>query len=127
VPVPSDPQRLADGSFLVVDYETPGRVVRFTQSGRVLWSYGPAGGVGELRHPSIGVALPNGLVAVSDDLGNRVVIIDPTTDRIVWSYGQALPGSGPGRLYIPDGLDLLLPDGTMPLHFDLTPGTLSKR
>jgi len=119
VPVPSDPQRLSDGSYLVVDYETPGRVVQFTSGGRVVWSYGPSSGRGMLQHPSLGAPLPNGLVAVCDDYGHRVVLIDPKTDRIVWQYGrQNRPGRRGGLIRYPDGLDLLLPGGVIPLHVD---------
>ncbi len=119
VPVPSDPQRVNRGTFLVVDYQTPGRVVEFTRSGHVVWSYGPSSGRGMLQHPSLGAPLPNGLVAVCDDYGHRVVLIDPATDRIVWQYGeQNLPGRRVGRLSYPDGLDLLLPGGVTPLHVD---------
>lgn len=128
VAVPSDPQRLTDGTYLMVDYETPGRVVRFDNTGKVLWSFGPPTGPGELRNPSLGAPMPNGMVAVTDDFGNRVVIIDPTTNRIVWQYGvDGLAGTGPDLLRIPDGLDLLLPGGVIPLHVDFasavpTPG-----
>ena len=119
IAVPSDPQRLADGTYLAVDYQTPGRVVRFTSGGRVLWSYGPASGRGMLQHPSLGAPLPNGLVAVCDDYGHRVVLIDPKTDRIVWQYGrQNRPGRRGGLIRYPDGLDLLLPGGVIPLHVD---------
>ncbi|HYT30699.1 MAG TPA: PQQ-binding-like beta-propeller repeat protein [Actinomycetota bacterium] len=119
VPVPSDPQRLAGGSYMVVDYERPGRIVRFTRWGKVLWSYGPSSGRGMLDHPSLAVPLPNGLVAVNDDYRHRVLLIDPATDRIVWSYGVAdAAGTGPNRLRFPDGLDLLLPGGVVPLHVD---------
>ena len=124
VPVPSDPQRLADGSYLVADYQLPGRIVRFTKSGRVLWTYGPSGGHGMLDHPSIAVPLPNGLVAATDDYQDRVVIIDPATNRIVWQYGvRGQSGRGPNRLHIPDGLDLLFADGTVPLHVDFANAT----
>jgi len=128
IAVPSDPQRLPDGSYLVVDYQTPGRVVRFASSGKVLWSYGPSSGHGMLQHPSLGAPLPNGLVAVCDDYGHRVVLIDPKTDRIVWQYGrQNHPGRRGGLIRYPDGLDLLLPGGVIPLHVDFpsdatTPG-----
>jgi hypothetical protein len=72
-----------------------------------------------LQHPSLGAPLPNGLVAVCDDYGHRVVLIDPKTDRIVWQYGQRnRPGRRPGLLSYPDGLDLLLPGGVTPLHVD---------
>jgi hypothetical protein len=62
--------------------------------------------------------LPNGLVAVNDDYRHRVVLIDPATNRIVWQYGTGAPGSGPGQLSSPDGLDLLLPGNVIPLHVD---------
>jgi hypothetical protein len=52
--------------------------------------------------------LPNGLVAVNDDFRNRVIIIDPRTDRIVWQYGRTdVAGSSLGLLNRPDGMDLL--------------------
>jgi hypothetical protein len=128
VQVPSDPQRLDRGTFLVVDYQTPGRVVEFTRTGHVVWSYGPSSGPGMIQHPSLGAPLPNGLIAVCDDYGHRVVLIDPKTHKIVWQYGrQNRPGRRPGLLKYPDGLDLLLPGGVTPLHVDFanpnpTPG-----
>jgi outer membrane protein assembly factor BamB len=119
VDVPSDPQRLADGTYLTVDYATPAKVVVFTDKGKVVWSYGPTSGRGELSHPSLAAPLPNGLIAVNDDYAHRVVLIDPETNRIVWQYGHLhKPGTKHGYLNIPDGLDLLLPDGTTPLHVD---------
>jgi len=124
VPVPSDPQRLDDGTYLVVDYQTPGRIVRFTRSGRVLWSFAPSSGRGMLQHPSLGVPLPNGLVAACDDYGHRVVLIDPKTNRIVWQFGrQNQPGRGHGLLRYPDGLDVLFPGGVIPLHVDFPTAT----
>ena len=45
------------------------------------------------------------------------MLIDPTTNAIVWQYGQTdQPGTGANQLNIPDGFDLLLPDNTTPLH-----------
>ena len=72
---------------------------------------------------SSGVPLP----AIADMADWTAALIDPATDRIVWRYGGAAPVSGPGQLRIPDGLDLLLPTGAIPLHADLSPGTLSGR
>ncbi len=118
VPVPSDPQRLADGSYLVADYQSPGAVVRFDGSGKVLWTYRVATGPGALDHPSLAVPLPNGLVGVNDDYHHRVVFIDPATNRIVWQYGTGVSGSGSGQLSFPDGFDLLLPGNGIPLHVD---------
>ncbi len=115
---PSDPQQLADGTYLVASYASPGAVIRFDRSGKVLWYYHPAGGPGMLDHPSLAMPLPNGLVAVNDDYHHRVVLIDPRTDRIVWQYGTGTAGSGPGQLSFPDGMDLMLPGNRLPLHVD---------
>jgi hypothetical protein len=58
--------------------------------------------------------LPNGMVLLNDDANDRVIVIDPKTDKIVWQYGHTgVPGSAPGYLDIPDGLDLL-PPGIVP-------------
>lgn len=119
IQLPSDPQRLADGSFLSVDYGTPGRIVRFSSDGTVLWQYHVTSGPGVLSNPSLAAPLPNGLIAVNDDYVHRVVLIDPATNRIVWQYGvRGVSGTSHGYLNLPDGLDLLLPDGTAPLHVD---------
>ena len=123
VATPSDPQRLADGSYLVASYESPGAVVRFNRNGRVLWSYRVARGRGALDHPSLAVFLPNGLVAVNDDYHHRVVLIDPATNRIVWHYGTGVSGSGQGQLSFPDGIDLMLPGNVIPLHVDFASAT----
>lgn len=115
---PSDPQRLADGTYLVANYEDPGGIVRFDRNGKVLWWYHPTTGTGALDHPSLAVPLPNGLVAAVDDYHHRVVIIDPVTEAIVWQYGTGVAGIGRGQLSFPDGLDLLLPGNVIPLHID---------
>jgi hypothetical protein len=37
-----------------------------------------------------------------------VVLIDPATSRIVWQYGHTdQPGTAPGYLNTPDGMDFL--------------------
>ena len=117
---PSDPQRLADGTFLVASYASPGAVIRFNRKGKVLWSYHPAAGPGALDHPSLATPLPNGLVAVNDDYNHRVILIDPNRNKIVWAYGTGTAGSGPGQLSFPDGIDLMLPGNVIPLHVDFT-------
>ncbi len=105
---PSDAQLLPSGNVLVAGFNTPGRVDIISPAGRILWSYGPASGYGELDRPSLAVRWPNGMIAVTDDWDHRVVVIDPRTKRIVWQYGhRGMPGSGPGYLDKPDGLDLL--------------------
>ena len=45
---------------------------------------------------------------MTDDWHHRIVVIDPRAHRIVWSYGHdGSPGTAPGYLNKPDGLDLL--------------------
>jgi hypothetical protein len=77
-------------------------------AGKVLWRYGPASGPGALDHPSLATRIAPGLIAINDDYRHRVVIISIKTRRIVWQYGHTdQPGSAPGYLNTPDGLDLL--------------------
>lgn len=126
---PSDPQPMPNGrDFLAADFASPGKIVEFTPSGRILWMYAPKSGPGELDHPSLAAPMPNGLIICNDDYNDRVVIIDPATKRIVWQYGvKGRPGKTGGLINTPDGLDLLLPGGVVPMHVDFpsdatTPG-----
>jgi outer membrane protein assembly factor BamB len=114
---PSDPQQLGPDRYLVADYAMPGGIYEFNRSGKVLWSYHPSSGNGMLNHPSLAERLPGGLIAANDDYRDRVVIIDPKTRKVVWQYGHTgEPGRGSDHLHIPDGFDLLAPDGTTPTH-----------
>jgi len=115
VPVayPSDAHLDAQGNVIVADYSTIGAVVAVTPHGRLLWRYAPRSGPGRLDHPSLAVPMPDGTIVVNDDFRARVIVIDPKTMRIVWQYGRTdVPGRGPGRLFIPDGVDAL-PVGTL--------------
>ena len=117
VPVqyPSDAQLDADGNVIVVDYSSPGAVVKVNPKGHVLWRYQPASGKGRLNHPSLAIPLPDGTVALNDDYRHRVIVVDPRTNRIVWQYGTTdVGGRAPGQLLMPDGIDLV-PAGTV-LH-----------
>ncbi len=114
---PSDPQQLGPDRYLVADYTKPGGIYEFNRAGKILWSYSPSSGKRMLNHPSLAERLPNGLIATNDDYRDRVVIIDPKTKKIVWQYGvTGKPGTGPDHLHIPDGFDLLAPNGTTPTH-----------
>jgi N-acetylneuraminic acid mutarotase len=114
---PSDPQQLGPNRYLVADYARPGGIYEFDRAGKILWSYHPSSGTRMLNHPSLAERLPNGLIAANDDYRARVVIIDPRTRKIVWQYGHTgEPGTGPGHLRLPDGFDLLAPNGTTPTH-----------
>jgi len=119
---PSDAQLLPNGNILVAGFNTPGRVDEITPAGRVVWTYGPSSGPGSLDRPSLAVRWPNGMIAVTDDWHHRIVVIDPATKRIVWSYGHmGVDGTAPGYLDKPDGLDLLPALATTPAHKAATP------
>ncbi len=106
VSYPSDAQWLADGSILLCDYSLPGGIVRVSAQGRLLWRYAPALATDMLNHPSLAIMLPNGLIAANDDWNHRVILIDPIRQTIVWQYGvTGVPGSAPGYLDVPDGID----------------------
>ena len=105
---PSDAQLLPNGNILVAGFNTPGRVDELTPTGRLVWTYAPTSGPGALDRPSLAVRWPNGMIAVTDDWHHRIVVIDPRTKQIVWSYGHdGASGTAPGYLDKPDGLDLL--------------------
>ena len=108
VAYPSDPQPLSGGRILLADYSHPGSVLILDRHGRVLWRYSKPSGSGELWNPSLAIMLPNGDIAVNDDYNDRVVIIDPKKNRIVWQYGhQYEPGTRHGYLHTPDGMDYI--------------------
>ena len=56
------------------------------------------------------MGLPNGDILLNDDYNHRVIVIDPSTNHIVWQYGHdSVGGRPPGYLDNPDGLDPLPP------------------
>ena len=108
VSYPSDAQLLSNGRILVSSFTYPGKIVELTPSGTVTWSFGDSSGPNLLDKPSLAVLLPNGLIAANDDYGDRVILIDPRTHRIVWQYGHTgVASSAPGYLSKPDGIDFL--------------------
>jgi outer membrane protein assembly factor BamB len=114
---PSDPQQTGPDRYLLADYSSPGQVVEFDRHGKILYRYDQASGPGRLDHPSLAELLPSGVIIANDDHNDRMVAIDPSTGALVWQYGiTGKPGTGPGQLNIPDGFDLLLPDGSTPTH-----------
>ena len=111
---PSDAQLLPNGDILVAGFNQPGRVDEITPRGRIVWSWQPTG-EWTLNRPSLAVRWPNGMIALTDDWNHRVIVMNPRTKKVVWSYGHlGAPGSAPGYLNKPDGLDLLpaVPGGT---------------
>ncbi len=106
---PSDSNEVRPGVFITVDFWHPGIVEEFDATGKVLWFYKPLG-ADALNHPSLAEALPNGDVLLTDDDNDRVIVVDPKTNTVVWQYGHlGAPGTNPGSLNDPDGLDLAPP------------------
>jgi hypothetical protein len=107
---PSDSNEIRPGLYLSVDYTSPGGLETFDTHGRLHWRYQPRPGDPPLNHPSFARPLPNGDILLNDDDNDRVIVIDPHTNRIVWQYGHTgQPGRAPGYLNDPDGVDLTPP------------------
>ncbi|MHB1713168.1 MAG: hypothetical protein ACYCV7_17575 [Acidimicrobiales bacterium] len=119
VSYPSDPQQIGPDRYLIADYNPngEGRILEFNRAGQVLWRYDVLAGDGMFERPSLVERLPDGLLMLNDDYNDRIVVIDPATDSVVWQYGlTATPGTATGMLAIPDGFDILLANGTTPTH-----------
>ncbi len=97
---PSDAMQLPGGSVLLTDYSSPGAVVRLSTTGKALWYYRPSGAA-ELNHTSIAIPLASNRIAICDDFHSRIVVVDPATDQVIWTF----TGSGSSRLFYPDGID----------------------
>ncbi len=111
---PSDANFTPQGNIICAFYTKPGAVVIMSPQGKVLWRYSPSTGPRALNQPSLAVQLTNGLVLLNDDMNDRIIVIDPRTNRIVWQYGHTgVSGTAPGYLDVPDGLDIL-PAGVVP-------------
>jgi hypothetical protein len=107
---PSDTFPTVDGKQLIVaDFSKPGRVVIFDPAtGKPTWEYFRADGPGMLDHPSLARELPEtGDVLITDDLQDRVIVVDRQTQAIIWQYGEVhKKGHAPGLLNYPDGFDI---------------------
>ncbi len=107
---PSDTNEVRPGLYLSVDYTSPGGLETFDGQGRLVWRYQPLPGDPPLNHPSLATPLPNGDILLTDDDNDRVIVINPHTNEIVWQYGHTgQPGRLPGYLNDPDGVDLAPP------------------
>ncbi len=118
VAYPSDTNEVSPGVFVTVDYSKPGQVVEFNAQGQLLWRYGPRSGPGMLDTPSLCEPIPtNGDFLCNDDGNDRVIVIDPRSNKIVWQYGHTgVEGTAPGYLSGPDGVDLAPPYSMLIRH-----------
>jgi len=113
---PSDTNEISPDRFLTVDYSSPGQILIFDHRGHEYWRFKP-GGDNALDKPSLAEPLPNGDILCTDDDNNRVIIVDPTTNQIVWQYGvKGKAGRAPGLLSDPDGADLAPPNSLAIRH-----------
>ena len=110
VSYPSDSNEVRRGLFVTVGWQSPGILETFDRQGRLRWRYRPRSGAPPLDHPSLALPLPNGDFLVNDDFNDRVIVVDPRTNRVVWQYGHTgVAGNAPGFLSRPDGVDLAPP------------------
>jgi outer membrane protein assembly factor BamB len=106
VAYPSDAQLLPDRRILLTSFTDPGKIVIVDRRGRERWSFGARRGRKRLDKPSLAVRLSNGMIVANDDYNDRVIVVDPKTNRIVWQYGHTgIAGSKHGYLDKPDGID----------------------
>ena len=106
---PYDANQYAPGKLIVTDRTHPGTVEELSAAtGKPIWTYSPKSGAAELNLPTLAIVLPNGDVLVADSGNDRVIVINPSTNKIVWQYGHTgTPGSAGGFLHTPDSVDLL--------------------
>jgi outer membrane protein assembly factor BamB len=101
---------VAPDRYLTVDHVFPGQVLTFDHTGKVIWRYAPTGAQA-LNKPSLALGLPNGDFMVSDKVNNRLIVVDPRTNAVVWQYGHTgVAGNTPGFLNNPTGMDLFPPN-----------------
>jgi hypothetical protein len=104
----SDASAYGNGDLIVTDRSDPGRVEELGRGGRPIWRYGPSGGPGELDRPALARVLSGGAVLIVDSGNDRVIVIDPRSDAIVWQYGHtAIAGTRPGYLDDPQSATLV--------------------
>jgi hypothetical protein len=108
---PYDANEFAPGKLIIVNRASPGLVEEFTTSGSPLWTWPKSGSSDSLNKPSLARVLPNGDVLIADSGNDRVIVVDPTTNKIVWQYGHTgKSGTAPGYLHTPDSV-VLVPTG----------------
>ncbi|NMM35079.1 MAG: hypothetical protein HHJ13_13985, partial [Phycicoccus sp.] len=104
---------ISPNRYVTIDHASPGQVLTFDRSGRVLWRYAPSGPQA-LNMPSLALPLPNGDFLVDDKANHRIIVVDPRTNFVMWQYGHThVAGSGPGYLDNPTGLDVYPPNSVL--------------
>lgn len=88
------------------------RVLLVDRSGNIIWQYGQfgvtGGGPNQLKVPVQNTWLPNFHVLITDQANERIIEVDPFTQKIVWQYGTTgVSGNGPNQLNNPNCAELL--------------------
>jgi outer membrane protein assembly factor BamB len=88
------------------------RVLLVDRSGNIVWQYGQFGvagsGPNQLNVPVQNTWLPNLHVLITDQANERIIEVDPFTQKIVWQYGTTgVSGNGPNQLNNPNCAELL--------------------
>ncbi len=88
------------------------RVLLVDRSGNIVWQYGQFGvagsGPNQLSVPVQNTWLPNLHVLITDQANERIIEVDPFTQKIVWQYGTTgVSGNGPNQLNNPNCAELL--------------------
>jgi outer membrane protein assembly factor BamB len=106
---PSDANEAGPNDIIVTDRTQPGKIVELARTtGAAVWTYAPMSGPGELDRPALARMLPGGDVLVADSGNDRVIVIDPRTNEIVWQYGHThVAGTEPGYLHSPGSVALV--------------------
>jgi len=98
---PGCPNGCADNRVMIVD-----------QAGAIVWQYGTAGvtgsGPNQLNTPVQNTFLTNFDVLITDQGNQRVIEVNPFTNKIVWQYGRTgAAGCGANELNSPNSAELL--------------------
>ena len=88
------------------------RVLLVDRHGNIVWQYGQFGvadsGPNQLNVPVQATWLPNLHVLITDQANERIIEVNPLTQKIVWQYGMTgTAGNGPNQLNNPNCAELL--------------------
>lgn len=98
-----------DRNILIADRGN-NRIIEVTPDKQIVWEYHFRGLPPGHGADDAFFSPDNTRVIANLEFANLVVIIDYATRKIVWQYGDTIPGAGPGQVYRPDD-SYLLPDG----------------
>jgi outer membrane protein assembly factor BamB len=105
VPMPDDANPMPNGGPIIVNSDANQVVYAVSPTtGKILWTYGHMGHYGSapgyLYIPEDSYGMPGNRVLITDPGNERAVMINTTTQQIVWQYGHTgVESTQPGYLY----------------------------